>query len=148
MLSTFEFWLELNWCNSKTFMGFVNKLFVLVQYKADSKQNIVFSVAFLISWMDAKIQISLHHQILTRFHQVLFKFFGLYEQMKTQNEVAGLVGLGHAGLESILLSGTASKFSCKITKKLNIFLPYSSDVSWQSVITFMSNVRNLIKNNL
>jgi hypothetical protein len=46
-----------------------------VQYKDDAKQNMVFSVALLNG---AKIQISLHYRILTRFHQGLFKSVGLY----------------------------------------------------------------------
>jgi hypothetical protein len=46
-----------------------------VQYKADRKQNIVFSVALLNG---AKIKISLHYWILTRFNQGHFKSFGLY----------------------------------------------------------------------
>ena len=46
-----------------------------VQYKADSKQNMVFSAK---SWMGAKIQIFLNYRSLTRFHQGFFKSFGLY----------------------------------------------------------------------
>ena len=45
-----------------------------VQYKTDTKQNMGFSVALQNG---AKIQISLHYRILTRFHQGLFKSFGL-----------------------------------------------------------------------
>ena len=48
MLSTFEFWLELNRrCKGKTLPGVVNKLFFSVQYKTHTKQNMVFSVALL-----------------------------------------------------------------------------------------------------
>ena len=49
----------------------INFLFS-VQYKTDTKQNMVFSVVLLNG---AKIQISLHYRILTRFHQGLLKSF-------------------------------------------------------------------------
>ena len=74
---TFEFWLEQGVKVKHCWALSTNFLFS-VQYKADSKQNMVFSVALLISWMGAKIQISLHYRILTRFLQGLFKSFGLY----------------------------------------------------------------------
>jgi len=76
MLSTFEFWLELNRrCRGKTLPGVVNKLLFSVQYKTDTKENMVFSVALLSG---AKIQMSLHYRILTRFHQGFLKSFVLY----------------------------------------------------------------------
>ena len=46
-----------------------------VQYKHDTKQNMVFSAALLNG---AKNQIPLHYCISTRVHQGLFKSFGLY----------------------------------------------------------------------
>jgi hypothetical protein len=64
MLATFEFWLE---CKT-------NFLFS-VQYSADNKQNMIFSVSLLNG---AKIQISLHLRILTAIHIALNKVLGLY----------------------------------------------------------------------
>ena len=73
MLSTFEFWQYLNTrCKGKTLLGLSTNYLFSVQYKADTKQNMVFSVA-----KGEKIQISLHYQTSTRFHQGLFKSFRL-----------------------------------------------------------------------
>ena len=48
MLSTFEFWLELNRrCKGKTLPGVVKKRVFSVQYKNDTKQNMLFSVALM-----------------------------------------------------------------------------------------------------
>ena len=69
MLSTFEFY------KGKTLLGFVNKLFFSVQYKADTKQNMIF---FSICWMGAKFQISLHYRILTLIQSSFIKSIGLY----------------------------------------------------------------------
>jgi len=71
MLSTFEFWL--NWTQgvrAKHCRWLSRNFLFSYQYKADTKQNMVFSVALLNG---TKIQISLHYWILTRFHQGLLK---------------------------------------------------------------------------
>ena len=71
----FEFWLELNkGVKAKHCRAMSTNFFFSVQYKTDTKKNMGFSVALLNG---AKIQISLHYRMLTRFHQGLFKSFGL-----------------------------------------------------------------------
>ena len=70
MLSTFQFWL-CKGVKAKLYRGLSTNFLFSVQYKADTKQNMVFSVALLNG---TKIQISLHYWILIRFHQGFFKY--------------------------------------------------------------------------
>jgi len=59
MLSTFEFWLE---CKGKTLLGVVNKFIFSVQYKADTKKNMIFLV-FSVALMAQKFKSLLHYRI-------------------------------------------------------------------------------------